>query len=639
MKRLFTFLLMFVLFGLFTANAQRMALDNIQRNLVLVEIGTGTWCTYCPGAAMGADDLIENGHPVAIVENHYGDAYANNYSNTRNSFYNITNYPTAVFDGTLSYVGGSHTASMYNNYVPLVNQRMAVTTPFDLDVTFTDNGGNNFTASVDVSKVGDYSSDVVLHCFITESEIMVAWQGQDHLNFVNRLMVPGTGGTPLDFSNGNNLVEELNFDMNSSWERDNCEIVVAIQNMSTKEVLNCAKISMLQATYDYDATITEVLYPLEQACGTEISPRIEIKNYGGVNLTSVDVNYSVNGGDVSVYTWEGNLAFTETDEVSLPAIPFTMEANNTIEFTLTNPNGVEDENPANNTATADFTEAPETSTNIEMQLFVGAWGNEISWEFYNGNGEVIAEGSGYDNNEIINMVLPVDGTGCYDFYLYDSGGNGFAGGGYLKLYDDGLVFAYITTELTNMLDVPFHAMNALAGPSDFTANADGYDISFEWTAPSKAVLQGYNIFEASDMVNPINSNLITGTTFGYTVGGNGYYEYYLQAVYDEGNSDLIGPVFADINVGISELTNGDFRVYPNPMNQMAQMTFDLKENAMVSWSIYNLTGAKVVDSPAQNMSAGQHKVQINTLNLEDGIYFINLEINGESTTKKVTVLK
>ncbi|HQO47399.1 MAG TPA: hypothetical protein PK617_04855 [Candidatus Cloacimonas sp.] len=60
----------------------------VPRNLVVVEISTGTWCTYCPGAAMGADDLIANGQPVAIIENHTGDSFANVYSNARNSYYN-----------------------------------------------------------------------------------------------------------------------------------------------------------------------------------------------------------------------------------------------------------------------------------------------------------------------------------------------------------------------------------------------------------------------------------------------------------------------------------------------------------------------------------------------------------------------
>jgi len=639
MKKLITLSFLTIFIGILSVQAQRAPLDNIDRNLVLVEIGTGTWCTFCPGAAMAADDLIENGDPVAIVENHNGDSYANTYSNTRNSFYGINSFPTGIFDGVLSYVGGSHSNSVYNSYLPKVNQRMAIQTPFDIDFTFTDNGNNNFTVSANISKVGDYSNDVVMHIFVTESNIAVNWQGQDHLNFVNRLMAPDVNGTPLDFSNGDNIVVEVDFDLNANWNRDDCEIVVAIQDMATKEVQNAAKASMLQAVYDYDATISQVLYPLEQVCGDELGPRIVIKNYGGLNLTSADIEYSINGGDLAMYSWSGDLAFTETAEVSLPAIPFSWETNNSVSITITNPNGETDENPNNNNVEVDFEASTSTSTTIDMQLFVGAWGNQISWEFYNADGEVIAEGSGYDNNEIINMALPVNNSGCYDFFLYDSGNDGFAGGGYLKLKDNGTVFAYITDQLEDVLDIPFHANNPLAGPSDFDYTMTNYNIDFTWTAPAKANLLGYNIYEASDLSTPINTTLISGTSYSYTVAGNGNYEFYLVAEYDEGSSDMVGPLFIDINVGINELSNNRFNIYPNPATDKTSLSFYINESAQVSVSVYTLSGSLTMEIPAQKMNAGDQIIQINTKPLKEGLYFINLHIGNQIITKKISVIK
>jgi len=79
-----------------------------EREMVILEIGTGTWCTYCPGAALGADELVTNGHSVAVIENHGPagqDPYANTYSVARNSYYAIPGYPTAMFDGVESFVG------------------------------------------------------------------------------------------------------------------------------------------------------------------------------------------------------------------------------------------------------------------------------------------------------------------------------------------------------------------------------------------------------------------------------------------------------------------------------------------------------------------------------------------------------
>ena len=44
--------------------------QNVPRRMVCLEIETSTLCTYCPGAAMGAEDMLANGKQVAVVENH-----------------------------------------------------------------------------------------------------------------------------------------------------------------------------------------------------------------------------------------------------------------------------------------------------------------------------------------------------------------------------------------------------------------------------------------------------------------------------------------------------------------------------------------------------------------------------------------
>lgn len=86
--------------------------SQVQRDQVVMEIGTGTGCPYCPGAAMGAEDLLEAGCHVAVIEYHNynpsSDPFYNAYAGTRCSYYGITGYPTAFFDGVLSHVGGSN---------------------------------------------------------------------------------------------------------------------------------------------------------------------------------------------------------------------------------------------------------------------------------------------------------------------------------------------------------------------------------------------------------------------------------------------------------------------------------------------------------------------------------------------------
>ena len=218
--------------------------SQVPRDKVIVEVGTGTWCQYCPGAAMGVDDLIANGWPVAAIENHNGDPFANNYSNARNTYYNISGYPTAFFDGGNSVVGGSQTQSMYPSYWPKVQQRMNVPSPVTLEV-WGSHTGLTYNITVTVTKVSNISgSDIRLHVCLTESEIVYAWQGMSELNYVNRLMVPDQNGTVLNFSGSDVLEIPLTFNLQAGWNTVHMELVAFVQANSSKEIHNGYKVKL-----------------------------------------------------------------------------------------------------------------------------------------------------------------------------------------------------------------------------------------------------------------------------------------------------------------------------------------------------------------------------------------------------------
>jgi len=215
--------------------------SQIERNLVIVELSTGTWCQYDPGAAMGVNDLAANGCEIGAIAYHNSDPFANNASNARNTYYNITGYPTAHFDGVLEVVGGDHTQSMYASYLPKYNQRIAVPSSFKINLTFS-HVGNNYTVNAQVIKLASYTgSNLVFQLALTESDIIYSWQGQSQLNFVERLMVPDQNGTALDFSTSDTINLMETFTMNSSWAPENCELVAFIQDNSSKEIMQSIK--------------------------------------------------------------------------------------------------------------------------------------------------------------------------------------------------------------------------------------------------------------------------------------------------------------------------------------------------------------------------------------------------------------
>lgn len=216
------------------------------RECVLVEIATGTWCTYCPGAALGADDLVNNGKQVAIIEYHDGDPYENPASLSRNSYYSVPGYPTTQFDGGLTHAGGHATTSIYPIYLPRYEERNEKLSLFDMAIQVEKNGALQMQATITTSRIyPNNHNDVKLRVALTESHIPQHWQGfMEELNFVCREMYPDASGTTLDFSSAGSFTKEFAIQMDSSWNVSNCELIAFLQEVSSKEVLQCARVRL-----------------------------------------------------------------------------------------------------------------------------------------------------------------------------------------------------------------------------------------------------------------------------------------------------------------------------------------------------------------------------------------------------------
>jgi hypothetical protein len=86
--------------------------------------------------------------------------------------------------------------------------------------------------------------------------------------------------------------------------------------------------------------------------------------------------------------------------------------------------------------------------------------------------------------------------------------------------------------------------------------------------------------------------------------------------------------------------------YPNPVNDKLTLSFNIyEENATSTVDIYNLYGSKIKSYELQNTTLGENNLEINFTNdselqnLQNGIYFISLIVNGEKTTKKLILQK
>jgi hypothetical protein len=298
------------------------------RNMVITEIGTGTWCQYCPGAAIGAEDMIDAGFNTGIVEYHAynSDPFEIPSSLARVVYYGISGFPTAVFDGLIQVIGGDTAASMFNYYMPIYQARANINSAFSLGIYGT-HTGNTYQLQVQVTKNAPIAyQNLVLQVALTESNISFPWQNQTQLNFVDRLMVPDDGGTPIDFSTGDIQVKNLNFVMDGSWVANNCELVAFlqngsdVQNLPIKDIVQGAKVSLpaltsLGVSDDQVALPTQTRlvgnYPnpfnpsttIEFSLATAGNVRLDVFNLLGQRVTTL-VNSNMAAGNHSVI-WDG----------------------------------------------------------------------------------------------------------------------------------------------------------------------------------------------------------------------------------------------------------------------------------------------------------------------------------------------
>jgi len=447
MKKIYLLLLM--LLAVNFLSAQYLNRDQVAREKVILELMTGVNCPYCPSAANGAVELLENGKDVAVIAYHTS-AYSTPQfytaeTNLRKNYYSFSGYPSAFFDGIINVGGGGGASqSKYSAYLPKYNQRIVILSDFTLDLSFESTGGYNYQATVVVEKVGaSTATNMVLQVVLTESNIAYPWQGMSHVNFVTRDMIPNQNGTVLDFSSSNTQTFVLDFTMDASWEQEYCELIAFIQTNTTKEILQGTLKSMATPNYDLDVALVEILnLPEIGTCLGEITPGVEFKNYGADILTSLNVNYCVNGGDVITVPWTGSLEFLESISIQeLLPVAFTIEEINTIEMTLSDPNGGVDENPGNNTLSEEITTAPHTGTTVQVILKTDNFPEQTSYEFRNSAGDVLySEGPFTQANHLYNLYFDFQYTDCYQFEIFDTFGNGITGNGFFTLRSNNVTF-------------------------------------------------------------------------------------------------------------------------------------------------------------------------------------------------------
>ena len=182
----------------------------------------------------------------------------------------------------------------------------------------------------------------------------------------------------------------------------------------------------------YDANVTNSTSE-DVICESETDISITFRNYGNQALTSLDLTYDINGGTPIVYNWVGNLASGAQETVTITNVAFIPQANNTVTWVASNPNGQVDQNTTNNSNTSTFKHfnlsgdviTGITAGTIDVSILTDGYGSETTWEIVDESGNVYGSGGPYSNNTQYNETAYVAiFPSCFELKLYDSYGDG-----------------------------------------------------------------------------------------------------------------------------------------------------------------------------------------------------------------------
>lgn len=157
----------------------------------------------------------------------------------------------------------------------------------------------------------------------------------------------------------------------------------------------------------------------------------------------------------------------------------------------------------------------------------------------------------------------------------------------------------------------------------------------DFTAQTTATGNGGNGTVSWDFGDGNTSNDMN-PSHEYTTNGN--YTVSLTVMDSCGNdSTFTKDIMIDSELSIGEHSNpANLKVYPNPADNMVNIGFHIKQQKMVSISILDITGRKVMDVYNNNSSSDQ--ISVNTKDLESGNYLIMISTDdGFRQVEKLTI--
>ncbi len=174
--------------------------------------------------------------------------------------------------------------------------------------------------------------------------------------------------------------------------------------------------------------------------------------------------------------------------------------------------------------------------------------------------------------------------------------------------------------------------------TSFNAIKQNTDALLTWSTASEINNNGFAIEKSLDgktfnqigfVKGAANSNKLLSYNFTDNDLSKGTSYYRLKQIDMDGNY-----TFSKTVTVVNEVAKKATRTLPNPFNNELNIHVTADAATTATVEVMDMLG-KVHYSGIETLTAGDNKININTSNLTDGIYFVRMNINGELFTQKI----
>jgi len=184
-----------------------------------------------------------------------------------------------------------------------------------------------------------------------------------------------------------------------------------------------------------------------RACGSNaVDVQMVLKNLGTDTLFNASIIVS-GSTPTQTYQWEGLLNSYQADTLTIEGLEIV--ADGFIQLAIQDANAQSINDTLRVRSNVGF-----STQLVRLELALDAYPDEVSWEIRDDADSVLYNGGGYDvDYQYVNNVFQLPSSGCYNFFLNDTQGDGLHGSQYGGF--DGFCKLYSMTDSTTVEEVMF----------------------------------------------------------------------------------------------------------------------------------------------------------------------------------------